>query len=44
MGQVAALAGGVNAALFRREQRFGHAIVIEVDPGLDRVRFQVSPV
>jgi Ribonuclease G/E len=40
----AALADGVKAALRALEQRFGNAIVIEADPGLDRVRFQIAPV
>jgi ribonuclease G len=40
----AALAGGVKAALRGLEQRFGREIVIEADPGLDRVRFQIAPV
>ena len=39
----AALAGGAATALRGLEQRFGREIVIEVDPGLDRVRFQIAP-
>jgi hypothetical protein len=37
----AALRGAATTALC--EQRFGHAIVIEPDPGYDHVRFQIAP-
>jgi hypothetical protein len=37
----AALRGAATTALC--EQRFGHAIVIEADLHLDRVRFQIAP-
>ena len=38
----AALAGGATAALSALEQRFGREIAIEVDPSLDRDRFQIA--
>jgi hypothetical protein len=38
----AALADGATAALRALEQRFGHEIVIEADPGLDRLLFQIA--
>ena len=40
----AALAGGATAALRTLEERFGREIPIEVDPSLDRGRFQIAPV
>ncbi|HKM72858.1 MAG TPA: ribonuclease E/G [Stellaceae bacterium] len=42
-GVAAALAGGAATALHALEQRFGREIAIEVDPNLDRDRFQVAP-
>jgi Rne/Rng family ribonuclease len=38
----AALADGATAALRRLEERFGRAVAIEADPGLDRARFQIA--
>jgi hypothetical protein len=38
------LAGGATAALRALEERFGRQIAIETDPGLDRGRFQITPV
>jgi hypothetical protein len=38
------LAGGATAALRTLEERFGREIPIEVDPSLDRGRFQIAPV
>ena len=35
------LAGGAGAALRALEQRFGHPVSIEADPGFDRDRFQI---
>jgi len=40
----AALAGRATAALRALEERFGRQIAIETDPGLDRGRFQITPV
>lgn len=39
-----ALAEATKTALHALEHRFGRAITIDVDPGLDRDRFQVTPV
>ena len=39
-----AVADATVAALFALKQRFGHEIVIETDPTLDRERFQIVPV
>ena len=39
-----AVADATVAALFALKQRFGHEIVIEIDPTLDRERFQIVSV
>ena len=38
----AALRGAATAALRALEERFGRTIVIETDPGLDRLQFQIA--
>jgi Rne/Rng family ribonuclease len=40
----AALGGGVASAFGVLEERFGRRIAIETDPGLDRDRFQITPL
>jgi ribonuclease G len=43
-GVAAALGGDAANALRTLEERFGRRIAIETDPGLDRDRFQITPV